>query len=58
MQHLWHKPWPILIEAESIMNVTFCKAKQCQTEATKNAAICSLYEATTQACRILIMNGN
>ena len=31
------------------MNVTFCKVKQCQTEARKNPVICSLYEARAHA---------
>ena len=49
MQQSWHKPRPIHIEAEPVMNVTFCKAKQCQTEAKKNPVICSLYEARAHA---------
>ena len=31
MQLSWHKPRPILIDAEPKTNVTFCKTKQCQT---------------------------
>ena len=31
------------------MNVTFCKAKQCQMDIKKNPAICTLYEARSYA---------
>ena len=51
MQQSWHKPRPTHIEAEPVMNVTFCKAKQCQTAADvqKNPVICTLYEARAHA---------
>ena len=51
MQQLWHKPRSTHIEAEPVMNVTFCKAKQCQTTADvkKNPVICTLYEARAHA---------
>ena len=49
MQQSWHKPRPTHIEAELVMNVTFCKAKQSQTDAKKNPVICSLYEARAHA---------
>ena len=50
MQQLWHKPRPTHIEAEPVMNVTFCKAKQTldQTDINKYPVICSLYEARAQ----------
>ena len=40
MQQSWHKPRPTHIEAELVMNVTFCKAKHTQTDAKKNPVIC------------------
>ena len=49
MQQLWHKPRPTHIEPEPVMNVTFCKAKQCQTDIKKNPVICTLYEARSHA---------
>jgi len=45
MQQSWHKPRPTHIEVEPVMNVTFCKAKQCQADVKKNPTICILYEA-------------
>ena len=49
MQQSWNKPRPTHIEAEPVMNVTFCKAKQCQTDIKKNPAICTLYETRALA---------
>ena len=45
MQQTWHKPRPSQIEAEPIMNVVFCKAKQHQPDTNKDPVTCSLYEA-------------
>ena len=42
MQQSWHKPRPTHIEAELVMNVAFCKAKQCYTDGKKNPVICTL----------------
>ena len=49
MQQVWHKPRPAHIEAEPVMNVAFCKAKQCQAQTKKNPVICTLYEARSHA---------
>jgi len=49
MQQSWHKPWPTHIKAKQVMNVTFCKAKQCQADIEKNPTICTLYEARAHA---------
>ena len=49
MQQSWHKPRPTHIEAEPVMNITFRKAKQSQTDAKKNPVICSLYKARAHA---------
>ena len=48
MQQSWHKPRPSHIEAEPVMNVAFCNAKQ-QEETKKLPAICTLYEARAHA---------
>ena len=50
MRQLWHKPHLIEIEPVSIMNVAFCKAKQC--EAKKIHVMCSLYEACTKCMQM------
>ena len=44
MQQTWHKPRSVHIEAEPVMTVTFCKAKQV-IDNKKTPAVCSLYEA-------------
>ena len=50
MQQTWHKSWSIHIEAEPVMNVTFCKAKQgVAMDSKQNPAVCSLYEARASA---------
>ena len=50
MQQTWHKPRPIHIEAEPVMNVTFCKAKQgVAMDSKQNPAVCSLCEARASA---------
>jgi len=50
MQQTWHKPRSTHIEAEPVMNVTFCKAKQSVvTDSKQNPVVCSLYEARASA---------
>lgn len=49
MQQAWHKPRSTHIEAEPVMNVMFCKAKQQCTSSKKSPAVCSLYEARASA---------
>ena len=50
MQQSWHKPCPTEIESVPVINVAFCKAKQC--EAKKDPIICSLYEARAKCMQV------
>ena len=55
MQQSWHKPRPTHIEAELVMNVTFCKANQSQTDAKKNPVICIVcMKQGPMQCRTII----
>ena len=50
MHQSWHKPRPTEIESVPVMNVAFCKAKQC--EAKKDPIICILYKARAKCMQV------
>ena len=45
MQQTWHKPRPSQIEAEPVMNVSFRRASQSQSNPKRDPIICTLFEA-------------
>ena len=48
MQQTWHKPRPSHIEAEPVMNIAFCRARQNQMNPKREPIIRTLYEARAQ----------
>ena len=49
MQQTWHKPRPSQIEAEPVMNVSFRRASQSQSNPKRDPIICTLFEVRSQA---------